>query len=251
MPIIIDVPGLASSAVDWPVVPSVPASFPLDGLVSYLAIQNAPLNGDGRVAALNRFIGADNLVQNINNRAPTIEPINGQDTLRYTPGVGDRLVAAGGSWNWGAATGLTFLFPVRVNAVSGVKVMLNAGGFRLRLNEAGGVNQLQVRKAISGGVFSTDTSAFDFTSFCVLGVTFDDAANNVRVYRNGVLTRDSTALDWGSVAPTGTPVWGAEFDNGSNAPDANYGDFIRYDRALSGGEMTAASAYLMNRFGIS
>lgn len=250
MAIIIDVPGIAAAGVDWPIIPSVPATLPLDGLISYLAVQGAAINPDGRIDALNQFVGADALVRSSAPNAPIVETVSGIDWVRTAIARLDRLIPPpgpiGGAWDYGDAAGLSVSFPVEMlDLTTESQGLITIGGFRVRFR----VGVLQIQKTIAGGGTQTITPSFNWDDPCIVGLTYDVASNTCRVYRNGVQVVQSVSANWGAITSE-LPVYGSTF-NGSFPSEARLGDLIRHNRELTAAEMLAVSDYLRDRFGIA
>ena len=248
MAIFIDGPGIAAAGVAWTVIPSVPAEFPLDGLVSYLAVQGHELNAEGRVGSLAQWVGGDGLVAAVDVNGPTVESVGGVDMLRTTIAGSERLVAppapGGGSWSYGAAQGFSLAFPLRmVDLAAASQGLVTIGNFRVRYQNTGA---LQTQKPYAGGTQSF-APAFDFSALCIVGVTYDVAANRFRVYRNGAQVAEQVSANWGTISTTSVDVYGQTFNPG-NPSEANFGDLVRYNRELTAPEMASLSSFLLDRF---
>ncbi|MFI8667163.1 hypothetical protein ACIGGE_12065 [Qipengyuania sp. NPDC077410] len=249
MAIIIDVPGIAAAGVDWPVLPSVSADMPLEGLISYLAVQGAQPDANGRISALAQWVGPDNLVASATASAPAIEDVGGIDWIRTTIARGDRLIAppapAGSPWSYAGSAGFSVAFPVEImDLATNTQGLLTIGGFRLRYQ----INQFQAQKPYSGGT-QTAFPAFDWNDPCVVGVTYDVDDKRLRIYRNGVLITETTSVNWGAIDTATLPVFGSTF-NAGNPSAARFGDLVRYSREITASEMLAVSDFLSGRFGI-
>lgn len=250
MTMIINVPGIASAGVDWPVLPVVPSDFPLDGLASYLAVQESTVNASGRVSDMKQWYGADRFVAPGDALGPTKVEVSGKELLRFTRSASERLVSppapAGGTLLDKSATGFSVAFPMMLRETTtnlqGICRFFDIGA---RLVISGGT-LLQIQEI--GGVTTTITVLWDFTTLAVLGLAYDDVAKNMRVYRNGVQVSSLTNANW-SYGQNAAAVIGGFF-TGSDFGNVDAGDVVRWTRQISAAEMLTASQFLMNRFDI-
>lgn len=251
MTMVINVPGIASGGVDWPVLPVVSSDFPLNGLASYLAVQGAPLDTGGNVSEMSRWYGADRLVQPSLSPAPSIVDVGGVDLLRFTRASSTRLVSppapAGGAWSDSSSAGFSVVLPMMLRDVAtSLQGIGRFFGIGVRLVVSGG-SLLQVGE-IDGTAVSANV-AWDFTELAVLGIAFDATTPNMKVYRNGVQVINSSAAGW-SQGVSQAAALGAFF-TGSDFGDLDCGDLARWTRQIDADEMLAASQFMMTRFGIS
>lgn len=253
MPIFVDVPDIVVPVGDhWTTVVDVPATFPLDDLAAYLAVEGADLDVNARVAALSLWSGNGGLVASGTGSAPAIEAVGGVDMLRMTTARNDRLVVppapAGLTWADADAAGFTFAFPVKLLNTAIIHGLLYAYGFVVRAYYASGNYKLQVQKAYAGGTQNIDVNA-GLGATGVVAVTYDVATNTLKLYHNGALISTSVSVNWGALN-TGVGVYGSNYNPGSPS-EGNFGDLVRYRVALPAVDVAAVSAHLMDRFGIA
>lgn len=248
--ITIDVPGLASNAVDWDVIPTVASDFPLDGLASYLAVQGATLNANSRVSDMSRWAGANQLAQPNLTSSPIIEAVGGYDMLRTVITAHERLIGppapAGGAWSM-ASSGMSLIFPVRmINTATSQQGFCNIGNVRMRYLTSGA----QVQVGNSGVSVSAPFTWGGATK--ILGLTFDDAADRLRVYVNGSQVVENINSLW-AVTPSSSPVYCNEFNSGSGAhpSEAYFGDLAVWGSELTAANMLIASRFVGARFGVT
>lgn len=251
MTMIIKIPGIASSGVNWPVLPVVSSDFPDDGLASYLAVQGATLDTGGNVASMAKWYGADQLVQASLASAPEIVTVSGKELLRFTRASSERLISPPAPTSGGLVTtsteGYSVAIPIMLRETTtnlqGIARFFEQG-VRLVID---GVPKLQVQEL--NGTVTSVLVAWDFSVLAVLGITYDDVTKTIKIYRNGVQVATSTNATW-NFSPTASMALGGFF-TGSDFGNLDAGDLARWTRSLTADEMLAASGFLMGRFGIA
>ena len=160
MTMLINVPGIATDGVDWPVLPVVSSDFPLDGLVSYLAVQGAALDASDNVAALAIWYGSDAFVAPNLLTAPEIATVSDVDLIRFTRASSERLISppapSGGALIDKSADGFSVVFPMMLrNTTANLQGICRFFGIGMRLIVSSGT-LLQVGEidgtAMFGGV---------------------------------------------------------------------------------------------------